>query len=206
MKKKINSIVVLSLTLLMFACSPATQLTKSWADPSVTDGSFKPFTKVLVIAILKDETSQRLAEDRIATYFKPGVAVKSYSYFLPSDTNNKAIYAKLEKDGFDGMFIMRLTNVSQSLDIQQSGGYGYYGGYYGRGYYGAPYSSTTTVSYDNTFFVESSFYLLPTSKLIWSGTTSTLNPSNLNQTLDEILMAAKEDIIRRGIIKVEGEK
>ena len=132
MYRKIQSIILLAIILLAVACSPATQLTKSWADPSVTDGTLKPLNKVLIVTVLKDETSQRLAEDQIASYFRPGVAVKSYTYFLPGDTNNKAIYAKLEKDGFDGMFIMRLTNVSQSLDIQQTGG----GGYYHYGYRG----------------------------------------------------------------------
>ncbi|MBX9808624.1 MAG: hypothetical protein K2X95_12625, partial [Flavobacteriaceae bacterium] len=49
---------------LLAACGPTVQLTKTWKDPSL-NGDTKPFNKVLVIAQLKDDSTRRIAEDKI---------------------------------------------------------------------------------------------------------------------------------------------
>ena len=54
---------------------------------------------------------------------------------------------------------LRLTNVSQSLDIQQTGGGGYYLSLWlSRGIFIWEYYYC--INYDDTYFVELSFYLL----------------------------------------------
>jgi len=83
---KIRTLLALGLTGLMFACAPATKLEKSWADPSFT-ATMKPFTKILVIAPLRDVNSQRIAEDKLVLQLKKGVTgVQSYNYLQPADT------------------------------------------------------------------------------------------------------------------------
>jgi hypothetical protein len=62
---KMKTFLQLSLVGLMIACSPSTQISKTWTDPSWTQGSPAPFKKVLVVAPLKDEASRRIAEDKI---------------------------------------------------------------------------------------------------------------------------------------------
>lgn len=180
---------------LMIACSPSTKLERTWTDPSLTPETVKPFKKVLVIARIKDETGNRTAEDKIVAQFKPGNAVQSYSYLQPADTNQRTVDAKLQKDGFDGLLVMNLTGVNKSLSVEPGG----YGGFYGRGYYGGYYG--TSVSEDRTFLVETKIYSLETSKLLWSGTTSTFNPTSLNQSLDEIIAAIKMQLTKQGLIK-----
>jgi hypothetical protein len=69
---KITTLTTLGLLALMLACSPATSLAQSWADPSFNAATSKPFTKVLVIAPLKNETSQRISEDKIVSQLKQG--------------------------------------------------------------------------------------------------------------------------------------
>lgn len=202
---KIKSLVLLGLISLFTACSPSTQLTKTWTDPSVSGSTFKPFTKVLVMARLKDQTGNRIAEDKLAAQFKPGVAVPSYSYLTSADSVQKEVDARLQKDGFDGLIFMRLTDVEQSLSVQSSGNYGgysggYYGGYYGR-YYGSPYGSTTTVTENETYVVETLIFSLASGKLLWSGTTSTFNPYSLDKALDDIIAADKAQLIKQGLIK-----
>lgn len=185
------SFIIATLTTI-FSCGPTTHLTKTWTDPSVTAATFKPFNKVLVIAHLIDETSNRIAEDKIAAQFRPGVAVAAYSYLNAGDTIQSAVNAKLQKDGFDGLLVMRLSGIDKSLDVQSSG----YGGYYHRGYYG-----NTTISENQTFLVETKIYSFESGKLLWTGSTSTMNPASLEKALDEIIVAVKNQLTKQGLIK-----
>ena len=206
---KMKFLISLSLIGLMFACSPSTKLTRSWSDPSLTNGSFKPFKKILVIARLKDNASSRAAMDKICMQFKPGVAVPEYSYLTAADTNQATVDAKLIKDGFDGLFIMKLTSVDESLNYHPAtyyGGFygsGYYGGggFYGGGYYGGAYGSSAYVSQDKTFMVQTDIFSLVTQKLLWSGCTSTLNPTSLNKSLDDVIAAIRSNMKFNKIIK-----
>jgi len=116
---KLKILLPLGLIGLMIACSPSTKLEKSWADPSF-NATMKPFTKVLVIAPLRDVNSQRIAEDKIVTQLKQGTTgVQSYLYLQPADTNIMSVENRLKKDGFDGIIIMRLTTVEKSTTYNQ---------------------------------------------------------------------------------------
>ncbi|MFI5218230.1 MAG: hypothetical protein ACHQNT_01990 [Bacteroidia bacterium] len=183
-------ILPLGFMALMIACSPSTKLERTWTDPSVTPETVKSLKKVLIIARLKDETTNRTAEDKIVSRYKSGQAVQSYVYLQASDTNQTAVDNKLRKDGFDGIIVMRLTGIDKSLDIQNTG----YSGYYRWGY------GTTTVSENQTFNVETKLYSMETGKMLWSGTTSTYNPSSLDKSMDDIIAAIKAQFVKQGLI------
>jgi hypothetical protein len=178
---------------LMFACTPATKLQKSWIDPSFNATNTKPFTKVLVVAPLKDEASQRIAEDKIVSQLKQGVGVPSYAYLNIKDADQKVVDAMLIKDGFDGVIVMRLKEVEKTTSYipgtVYSGWYGYRS--YSPGYY----------SQDKTFMVETNFYSLKENKLFWSGTTTTLNPTSLERSMDQIIAANKFELQKKGLLK-----
>lgn len=190
---KMKFLVPAVLVTLFFACTPTTQLEKSWVDPSLTPGSFQPFNKVLVVASMADESSKRIAEDKIVAQLKSGTGVQAYTYLLPSDTNDKALDIKLKKDGFDGIILMRLKSVDKSVSYVEGTGYG--------GWYGYRYSSPGYYSEDKTYIVETNIYSLETNKLLWTGTTSSLNPGKLNQMLDAIIAVDKAELVKQGLIK-----
>ena len=190
---KLKVLLPLILIGLMLACSPSTKITKSWTDPSLTPGSATPFHKVLVVAALKDEASRRVAEDKIVAAIKNAVAVPSYSYLLPTDTDQKLVEEKLVKDGFDGLILMRLTDVNKSVSYTPGTAYG--------GWYGYRYATPGYYSEDQTFYVETDFYSLNPGKLLWSGTTATLNPTKLDRTLDDIIYAIKNELNKKGLIQ-----
>lgn len=200
---KIKFLIPLSLIGLMFSCSSSTKLEKSWADPSF-NASMAPFTKVLVIAPLRDQNSQRIAEDKIVKELKQGtVGVQSYGYLQPADTTIASVEGRLKKDGIDGVIVMRLTTIEKSVSYNQGT---YYGGYYGyrgygyHGYYGGGYAPGY-YSEDKTFMVETNFYSVKDRKLLWSGTTSTLNPTSLDNSLDQIIYTIRYELQKKGIIK-----
>jgi hypothetical protein len=198
---KIRTLLAFGLTGLMFACAPATKLEKSWADPSFNMNTSKPFTKVLVVAPLKDANSQRIAEDKIVAELKKAgnavEAVQSYTIPRAADADQKQTEEKLIASGFDGIILMHLTDVEKSTSYVQGSSYGGYGRY---GWYGYNYTPGYYVE-DKTFLVETNFYELPGAKLLWSGTTSTLNPTKFESTMDQIIYSIKYDLQKKGLIK-----
>lgn len=194
---KIKTLLVLGLTGLMFACAPTTKLEKSWADPSFNLNTSKPFTKVLVVAPLKDVNSQRIAEDKIVAELMKGgnvvAAVQSYTLLKPTDSDQQQTEQKLIAEGFDGIVLMHLTDVEKSTSYVQGSSYGGWYGYrnYSPGYY----------TEDKTFLVETNFYALPGAKMLWSGTTSSLNPTSFDKTMDQVIYSIKTDLQKKGILK-----
>src|SRR5215467_7454605 len=177
--------------LLLVACGPTTKITKSWTDPSFTPAEAQAYQKVLVMGLLKDQSTRRIAEDKMVAAFKNVTAVPSYSYLQPGDTVRSEVEDRLKKDGFDGVVVMRLADVDKSVSYvpgtTYGGWYGYgYGGYWG-GYGGSP----GYYQQDKTFYVETNFYSLREDKLLWSATTSSLNPDKLDRTVDDIIASLK---------------
>lgn len=198
---------------LFTACGPSTQITKSWSDPSLNSG-MKPFNKVLVIAQLKDDSSRRIAEDKIVASSPRGNFVASYSYLKQDQQDQNLVVADLLKQGIDGIILMRLTDVEKSTDYVQGSTYyggwgyggGYYGGYGGWGYGGSMYSTPGYYEENKTYYVETNIYDVKSNKLLWSGTTSTLNPTKINEALDEIIAALKTELTNKGLIAKEESK
>jgi hypothetical protein len=189
---KIRTLLPLACVGLMVACAPSTQIVKSWSDPSFNAATMKPFQKVLVLAPLKDASSERIAEDKIVAQLRQGLGVQAYNYLKSTDTIQKVVEQKLVKDGFDGVIIMRLTDVQKSLSYNQGTTYGGWYGYrsYTPGYY----------SEDQTFMVVTDMYSLRDNKLLWSGTTSTLNPTSFGQAMDDIITAIKTQLQKNGFV------
>jgi len=195
-----SMLAIFSLIILLTGCGPSTKIEKSWADPSLASGP-KPFNKVLVIGLLKDESTRRIAEDKMVSAIKVSTAVQSYVYLLPTDTkdNTAEVGERMKKDGFDGIVIMRLADMEKSMNYVPGTTYGGWGGYYGYGYgmYGSPGYYTE----DKTYYVETNVYSLGDDKLMWSGMTSTINPSKTGKMIDDIIIAIRDQMKKEGLIK-----
>lgn len=179
--------------LLLVACGPSTKITKSWTDPSFTPAEAQSYQKVLVMGLLKDESTRRIAEDKMVAAFKNVTAVQSYSYLQPGDTVRSEVEDRLKKDGFDGVVVMRLADVDKSVSYVPGTGYG--------GWYGYRYATPGYYQEDKTFYVETNFYSLRSGKLLWSGTTSSLNPNKLDGTVSDIIATLKGQLQKEKLIK-----
>jgi hypothetical protein len=188
-----KALVLLTLTGLFTACGPSTKLEKSWTDPSLKSATDIPFKKIFVVAATKDASSNRIVEDKIVAAIKNSTAVASYTYLKPGDTDQALVEEKLKKDGFDGLIVMRLKNVEKSQNYVPGSSYG--------GWYGYRYGSPGYVTTDETFLVETNIYSLKDAKLLWSGTTSTLNPTKLDNTTDAIINTIRYELKRQKLIK-----
>jgi hypothetical protein len=145
-----------------------------------------------VVAALPDQSSVRIAEDKIVAQLKNVQGVQSYTYLTPADTDQKQVAEKLKKDGFDGVILFRLKEVQKSTSYTPGTSYG--------GWYGYRYSSPGYYSENETFMVETNLYSLVSDKLLWSGTTSTLNPSSLDKTMDQIIATIRFELQKKGFL------
>ena len=193
--KTILSALLCYVSFIIYSCSPSTKIEKTWTDPSFTPASTSTYKKVLVMGLMRDESTRRIAEDKMVAQFKNITAVPSYQYLQPSDTVRSVVEERLKKDGFDGVVVMRLADVDKSTSYVPGTTYGGWYGY--RGWYGSP----GYYQEDKTYYVETNFYSLQSNKLLWSGTTSSLNPSKLDNTIDQIIAALKEQLQKQGFIK-----
>ncbi|WP_449398073.1 hypothetical protein [Chryseobacterium wanjuense] len=110
--KKSQYLLFSFLLLFVISCG-STQIVNSWRDPDkhIHPGDWK---KVLVVALLKNETNRRKAEDEMVKYLN-GKGIPSYQYLDGKFNQNdeEALRNKMKKDGFDAAITVRLVDVDR---------------------------------------------------------------------------------------------
>ena len=186
----------------MIACSPSTQIVKSWRDPgSVVSATGSQ--KVLVIGLVKDEGSRRIVEDNLVQRLN-GKGVASYSVItedMVKAAKEDALNQELSKGGFTHVILVRLADIEKETSYVPGTTTGFYGGYgryygYGAGMYSTPGYYTT----DKNYFVETAVYSVTPDKLLWTGTTKTVNPSKMEKTINDVALAVTEQMKKDGFL------
>jgi len=195
--KQFFIILAVLLAALFFAGCSSTTMQSSWKAPgaSYTKEQFK---KVMVVALFKDETTRRIAEDKIVA---KNPAFRASYMNLGKDQQNMdeaTFKAFVAKEGYDAVLTVHLVDIQNSTSYvpgtYQGGYYGWYGmnygGFYSQGYY----------TEDKNYIVETNVFSVSQDKLLWSGITSTLNPTDINRTIDEIWNAVVTRMKREGFL------
>src|SRR6478752_2074014 len=102
------------IALILFSCTPTPSIQQSWTNPEQRD-STKMFQKILLVALLKDAYTRKVAEDKLAEEVRPR-GVVSYNY-LPNyqaNADTGLISNRLRQDGFDGIVIMRFITIDKN--------------------------------------------------------------------------------------------
>ena len=200
--KKQAVFLILVFIAIMSACSPRARIIISWRDPESSIDTRK-INKFMVAALLKNQSVRRTVEDNMASLV-PGKAIPSYQE-LGSDSlkENDAIYnQKLKAEGFDGVVVMRLVNT-QTTERFIPGSYPVTYGTWGR-YWSMSWTSFYTPGYyttDKTFQVEVNVYSLRQDKLIWSATSSTVNPQGKTELFDGVSRAVYRRMKKEGFLQ-----
>ena len=182
----------------LVSCGPSTKIEKSWQEPgaSVTPSATN---KVLAIALVKDETSRRVIEDQLVKRLNNnGVA----SYTIAANATEEVLNQKITEGKFTHVLLMRLADVEKETSYVPGTTTSFYGGYgryygYGAGMYSSPGYYTT----DKNYFVETTVYTVNPDKLVWTGTTKTVNPSKLNKAVNDIADVVTEKMTKDGFLK-----
>ena len=182
-----KQVLILVLGAALLASCSSTKITNSWRDPSVTVNEAS-ISKVLVAALLKNETVRRQVEDQMASLL-PGKAVQSYKVFgLKQLTEDDNVYERrLNTDGFDGIVMMRIASIDSTTRLVTGNYPMYYGSW--RRYWAASWMGYYEPSYyttDKTYNVEVTVYSLKQNKLIWTGTSTAVNPSGSSKPYENI--------------------
>lgn len=196
-------VMPLFLSLLIVSCGPSTKIEKTWMEPGASI-SQSPENKTLIIAMVKDETSRRVIEDELQKRLK-SKSVPSYTVLtteILKEANDKLLDSVLKQGQYTHILLMRLADIEKETSYvpgTTTGFYGGYGMYYGHGasFYSSPGYYTT----DKNYFIETTVYDVPTNKLLWTGTTKTVNPSNIKNTINDIADLVTQKMKKEGFLE-----
>ncbi len=203
MIRKFTAVLVLFGLLLLPEFASSTKIKSSWKNPSA-DASSLQFTKVLVMATIKQEFTRKVAEDKAVRLINAGgraKAVASYSILGEAEMSNKELAkSKIEGMGFDGAMVMKYAGSEDANKYEQEENwheYNYFWGVYYPGW-GALYNATETN--DLKVFIETMFISLKDDKLIWAGITETKNPKNPAVVVGEIAEEVVKSLEKEGLL------
>ncbi len=176
-------ILVMAGAALLLAACQSTSIKSAWYDTNYNGGTLR---KVVVVASDGTTADSRVFEDiMVQKLTAAGVqAIPGYST-VPADARRGEgpFSAAISATGADGVLMIRLLRVDTKTRVSTmmvpGAGFGPYGGFYG-GFYGGPgFYPVTDVSQYDVATVETNLYDARTRRLIWAGTTETINPSNV---------------------------
>jgi hypothetical protein len=192
------------------ACG-STSFNTTWKAPDAKPITVKAGDKVLAMVISKNEATRRGAEAALASALSRNGAVGIPAYtVIPADAVESQAKAKpyIEKSGAQYAVIMRATGTDKEISSTPAmgglygpgwGGYGgFYGGFYGYGWGGAWGGST--IQTDTIVHVETLVYDLSDDKMIWAGQSSTVNPSQANKMVKELVDEAAKEMRKQGLL------
>ena len=204
--------IALSLVILA-SCSSGTSIVSSWRDPDTTTAK-EEFKKIMVVALVKDEATRRVAENRIAA-----IGSKFHSsYALLNGTNlglTKDQKLKILKDeNYDAVVSMRLVDTTKETDyVPGTNTSNYYGGMGYAGMYGYGFSNWygmySPMYYDPGYYQETTYYMietnvfsLKTNKLVWTGTTksASISSQDLGLLVDSVIATVMTEMKKDGFI------
>ena len=184
--------------LLFAACGiggcATTALTSTWRDPAVAQLSFR---NVLVLAPTRDPSVRRVAEDELARRIKNAHAVPSYTMIPDTELgDSEAVRARARAAGFDGVVILRVTNVDKQATWVPGA------------WAGPPYAYTGWAAYDPGYMrvdtyvrVETNVYSLPEDRLVWAAVSRTTNPDSVRSLVKDTAKEVEKEMRREGLLR-----
>jgi len=182
LKTHVARIVLSCVALALVSCA-ATTLKNSWRAPPYKG---PPLKKIMVVGVSKQAVTRRTFEDGFVKQLKAdGVeGIQSYNFITQDGKADEGVVKQaVQKAGADGVLITRLVRVDTNVQVvQPMGFYGGYGGYAGAwgGYYDAPMATTT-----DTVVLDTTLWGLNDSTLLWSATTETFEPTNIQHEIEQ---------------------
>jgi len=194
---------VISLAIFLAGCSSSNKISNSWTNPEVNAESVK-FQTVAVFAMVKDQQMRQDVEEAIASQMPNTVAVPVYKMISNEELADiDAVKKKLSERGMEGALVLSVRNVDQKTTYYSSGMYpsAYYnfGGYYNYAwnYMYDPYGYSSTNVYVD---LEILIYSLKNDQLVWYGESTSVNPASIQQTISELAVSVKNQLVEDGLL------
>lgn len=196
-------ILILSLLVILISCSTSNRISNSWKNPDVTIETAK-FQTVAVFAMVKNPDLRMDVEEAIASQMPNTIAVPSYKMITNEELADiNAVKQKLNERGMEGALVLSVRKVDEKTSYYSSGMYpsAYYsfGGYYNYAwnYMYDPYMYSATNVYVD---LEILIYSIKNDQLIWYGESTSVNPEGIQQTISELAVSIKEQLVEDGLL------
>lgn len=196
---------LLAFTLLISGCS-STKLITSWA---ATDYNEKPFNRILIVAVMHNNLQTKVFEEQFAKRIsnEKVTGIPSYALIDEGKQNDKdQIRSAVKETGADAALIARLVEIRKeeryvppSYDYVPS--FGYRRGFYD--YYSMSHRTVYTPGYTTTDTIvelETTVFSTRSEKMIWAGSTRSLNPSSAAKVIDENAEIIIKDMTKAGLL------
>jgi hypothetical protein len=180
--------VVLSVVLVWAAASCAsTEMESTWRDPGSPTAMLD---RVAVICLSRNEGMRRMAEDEVVKQIGTPRVVQSYRVLSGIDLRDRqSVKASLQRQGFDGVLVMRLAGVTDEISQVPVGSFDRY---YGWAAYQPVVNTVVRVS--------TNLYSLPMDRLLWAGNSKTFDPSSPQKTVHEVSRAVSKELKKDRLI------
>jgi len=214
MRKITRELVFAAIICLLFSCSGSTRITGSWKNPEVPP-AVKNYNSVFIAAMARNiEVRTKLENALAAQATMHGVkAYKSTDYLTPRFQENMptkdAMLEKIRATGAQTILTTSLLDkTSETRYVPGTVGYspmssfGWYRGFYA--YYTHWYPMVYDPGYyvtDRTYFLEANLYDAGDEKLLWSAQSETVNPSSIDQFVQEYPQKLVAQAIKDGILQ-----
>jgi hypothetical protein len=179
--------------MLLGACS-MTRVKTTWKAPDVHSIQFK---KVVAFVVTKDEAIRRNGEHQLCERIKSVPCAPAFAVVNDADRGNvPKVAQQVDAAGFDGAVILRYAGqrTQQTYVPPATPLWGYYGYGWGMAY------DPGYVRQDQLVDVETGVYDVKSQKLLWAGTTESMNPNDVRRTVDEIVDAVAAAMRKEGLI------
>jgi hypothetical protein len=179
----------------------STSLVDRWKDPAYAG---PPLHKVLVVGVQRDDGRRRVWEDgMVAALTREGIeSTASYRVFPTKAPTPDELASTAGREGFEGVLASHFVAASQRNYWMpayagvgmgwRSRYYGYWGGAYGPGYV----ESEQRTDYQTDLFTVDA----AGGKLIWTGTTRSVDPTSTHRTTEEISHVLVPALIQQGVL------
>jgi hypothetical protein len=184
----------------------STSLVNMWRDPTYPR---QPLTSTLVVALRRDATTRRNWEDEFVASLKShGItATPSYAVFPDAPPDTAALSAAVRGRGFDAVLVTHALGsttethyvpgyVSAEPTTYLSPWTGHYYTYYSQVYSPGYLEADRVVRYETEVWM-----VRGTGRLVWSGTTETLNPASSQQVNQEIADVIVPALAKSGVVQ-----
>lgn len=191
--------------LLLLGCATA-QIETTWRDPGTTPRSLE-FEKVLVVAMARDGVLRRKAEDELVLVLQKSPRVQGGDMtvtpsYLVLDQNQIASTThareKMKTEGFDGAVLVSFVSSQERITVEPVGHPA--GGIWG--YYGRPgaFYDPVSVRSDTIVRIQTDIYSIERDKLLWSGVSRSMNPSNVESLVTGVADAVASELRKEGLL------